>query len=81
VISIKANCIDSTAAPEAVFAAEVQKLRAGGLKPLEQLYVSSYLSHLEATQTNHLAIGPWNHTSVTMLLVSLDRVSPCESLC
>ncbi|KAI0407498.1 Fibrillarin-domain-containing protein [Xylaria palmicola] len=37
VISIKANCIDSTAAPEAVFAAEVQKLRQGGLKPLEQL--------------------------------------------
>ncbi|KAI1349537.1 fibrillarin [Xylaria sp. FL0043] len=29
VISIKANCIDSTAAPEAVFAAEVQKLRQG----------------------------------------------------
>jgi rRNA 2'-O-methyltransferase fibrillarin len=37
VISIKANCIDSTAAPEAVFAQEVQKLRQGGLKPLEQL--------------------------------------------
>ncbi|KAI1313107.1 Fibrillarin [Xylaria venustula] len=42
VISIKANCIDSTAAPEAVFAAEVQKLRAGGLKPLEQLTLEPY---------------------------------------
>jgi rRNA 2'-O-methyltransferase fibrillarin len=27
VVSIKANCIDSTAAPEAVFAREVEKLR------------------------------------------------------
>ncbi|KAJ2980303.1 hypothetical protein NUW58_g6979 [Xylaria curta] len=42
VISIKANCIDSTAAPEAVFAAEVQKLRQGGLKPLEQLTLEPY---------------------------------------
>lgn len=37
VISIKANCIDSTAAPEAVFAQEVQKLRAEHIKPQEQL--------------------------------------------
>ena len=28
VLSMKANCIDSSAAPEAVFASEVQKLRA-----------------------------------------------------
>ncbi|RYC65318.1 hypothetical protein CHU98_g900 [Xylaria longipes] len=42
VISIKANCIDSTAAPEVVFAAEVQKLRQGGLKPLEQLTLEPY---------------------------------------
>ncbi|KAI1750093.1 Fibrillarin-domain-containing protein [Xylaria castorea] len=42
VISIKANCIDSTAAPETVFAAEVQKLRQGGLKPLEQLTLEPY---------------------------------------
>jgi len=37
VVSIKANCIDSTAAPEAVFAREVQKLRDERIKPLEQL--------------------------------------------
>ncbi|KAI1319181.1 rRNA 2'-O-methyltransferase fibrillarin [Xylariaceae sp. FL0255] len=42
VISIKANCIDSTAAPEVVFAQEVQKLRAGGVKPLEQLTLEPY---------------------------------------
>lgn len=37
VVSIKANCIDSTAAPEAVFAREVQKMREERIKPLEQL--------------------------------------------
>ena len=37
VISIKASCIDSTASAEAVFAAEVQKLREEKFKPLEQL--------------------------------------------
>ena len=37
VVSIKANCIDSTAAPEAVFAREVTKLREERIKPLEQL--------------------------------------------
>lgn len=37
VISIKANCIDSTAAPEAVFAQEVKRIREERIKPLEQL--------------------------------------------
>jgi rRNA 2'-O-methyltransferase fibrillarin len=42
VISIKASCIDSTAKPEAVFAAEVKKLQADKLKPLEQLTLEPY---------------------------------------
>jgi len=42
VISIKASCIDSTAAPEAVFAAEVKKLQAEKLKPKEQLTLEPY---------------------------------------
>lgn len=42
VISIKANCIDSTAEPEAVFANEVQKMRGDKLKPLEQLTLEPY---------------------------------------
>ncbi|KAJ8018747.1 rRNA 2'-O-methyltransferase fibrillarin [Holothuria leucospilota] len=42
VISIKANCIDSTAQPEAVFAGEVKKLRAEQLKPEEQLTLEPY---------------------------------------
>jgi rRNA 2'-O-methyltransferase fibrillarin len=37
VISIKASCIDSTAAPEAVFSREVSKLQSENFKPLEQL--------------------------------------------
>jgi rRNA 2'-O-methyltransferase fibrillarin len=42
VISIKASCIDSTADPTAVFASEVNKLRADGLKPKEQLTLEPY---------------------------------------
>jgi len=42
IISIKANCVDSTAAPEAVFAAEVDKLRASQCKPKEQLTLEPY---------------------------------------
>lgn len=37
VISIKANCIDSTAPAAEVFASEVQKLRGEGIKPKYQL--------------------------------------------
>jgi len=42
VISIKANCIDSVAAPEAVFAREVAKLKEDGFKPREQLTLEPY---------------------------------------
>ncbi|XP_012673537.1 rRNA 2'-O-methyltransferase fibrillarin [Clupea harengus] len=42
VISIKANCIDSTAAPEAVFAAEVKKMASENMKPQEQLTLEPY---------------------------------------
>ncbi|XP_045532963.1 rRNA 2'-O-methyltransferase fibrillarin [Pieris brassicae] len=42
VISIKASCIDSTAQPEAVFAAEVKRLTAEKLKPQEQLTLEPY---------------------------------------
>lgn len=36
-VSIKANCIDSTAKPEVVFASEVNKMRTERIKPKEQL--------------------------------------------
>jgi rRNA 2'-O-methyltransferase fibrillarin len=42
VISIKANCIDSTANPEVVFAQEVQKMISEGIKPIEQLTLEPY---------------------------------------
>jgi rRNA 2'-O-methyltransferase fibrillarin len=42
VISIKANCIDSTAEPAKVFAEEIKKLQADQLKPQEQLTLEPY---------------------------------------
>jgi len=42
IISIKASCIDSTAAPAAVFAAEVEKLRKERIKPKEQLTLEPF---------------------------------------
>jgi len=42
VISIKANCIDSTAPAEVVFAMEVKKLQEEMFKPIEQLTLEPY---------------------------------------
>ncbi|XP_065932930.1 rRNA 2'-O-methyltransferase fibrillarin isoform X3 [Magallana gigas] len=42
VISIKANCVDSTAEPEAVFAGEINKLKGEKIKPQEQLTLEPY---------------------------------------
>eukprot|EP00389_Voromonas_pontica_P002958 GDKH01004383.1.p1 GENE.GDKH01004383.1~~GDKH01004383.1.p1 ORF type:complete len:262 (-),score=81.12 GDKH01004383.1:176-961(-) len=42
VVSIKANCVDSTAKPEAVFAQEIDKMRKDKLKPKEQLTLEPY---------------------------------------
>lgn len=42
VISIKANCIDSTIAPEAVFQSEIKKMKAEQMKPKEQLTLEPY---------------------------------------
>jgi len=42
IISIKANCIDSTIAPEAVFAREVAALKKEQFKPAEQLTLEPY---------------------------------------
>ncbi len=42
VISIKANCIDSTVPAEVVFTQEVDKLRKMNFKPLEQLTLEPY---------------------------------------
>lgn len=42
VISIKASCIDSTAKPEAVYQAEVNKMKAEKMRPKEQLTLEPY---------------------------------------
>ncbi|KAG5920456.1 Small subunit processome complex component [Claviceps pazoutovae] len=42
VISIKANCIDSTAPPAEVFANEVQKMRAESIKPKYQMTLEPF---------------------------------------
>ena len=42
VISIKANCIDSTAEPAKVFVGEIKKLQADKLKPQEQITLEPY---------------------------------------
>lgn len=42
VISIKANCIDSTAEAEAVFAGEVKKMQQEKMKPQEQVTLEPY---------------------------------------
>jgi len=42
VVSIKANCIDSTAKPEVVFAREVTKMRDERIKPKEQLTLEPF---------------------------------------
>jgi rRNA 2'-O-methyltransferase fibrillarin len=42
VISIKANCIDSTSDPEAVFASEIKKLRTMKFKPDEYVTLEPY---------------------------------------
>lgn len=42
VISIKANCIDSTVAAEAVFASEIKKLQTMDFKPAEYVTLEPY---------------------------------------
>jgi len=41
-ISIKANCVDSTADPALVFAQEVKKLQKAGFRPKEQITLEPY---------------------------------------
>ena len=42
VMTIKANCIDSTAPPQKIFAGEVEKLRKEGIKPKEQITLEPF---------------------------------------
>jgi rRNA 2'-O-methyltransferase fibrillarin len=42
VFSIKANCVDSTANPEQVFAQQLEELKKEGFKPLEQVTIEPF---------------------------------------
>lgn len=46
-ISIKANCIDSTVHAETVFAREVKKIKEEKIKPKEQLILEPYERDVE----------------------------------
>ena len=46
VVSVKANCIDSTAAPEAVFAREVQKMKEERIKVCTSMNLAMQLRGL-----------------------------------
>lgn len=60
---LQANCIDSTAAPEAVFASEVKKMSAENMKPQEQLTLEPY------ERDHAVVVGVYRYT--TIRLVSL----------
>jgi len=42
VISIKASCVDSTKAPEAVFASEIENLKTEKFRPVERISLEPY---------------------------------------
>ena len=67
-ISIKANCIDSTAPPEAVFASEVQKLRQERMKPLEQLTLEPFERGMSAS------VNPdWSQLTLGQIIACWSR--------
>ena len=74
VISVKANCIDSTAAPEAVFAREVQKMKEERFKPIEQLTLEPF----ERGKFPILSYGPRLETSCMMLTRCRSLYRYCE---
>jgi rRNA 2'-O-methyltransferase fibrillarin len=59
VISIKANCVDSTVPAEAVFDMEVNVLRTEMFKPLEQITLEPYeRDHAMVTGTSYSCEAP-----------------------
>lgn len=65
-ISIKANCIDSTAPAAEVFASEVQKMRQDGIKPKYQITLGKCFIVYSSPNTphaNHSAQSPSSETT------------------
>lgn len=85
VVSIKANCIDSTAPAEQVFAREVQKLKEEKIKPFEQLTLEPYErgESFSYHVFSHLGLGilltpgtPTDHCIVTGYYVRSPKDKP-----
>jgi fibrillarin-like rRNA methylase len=73
VISIKANCIDSTKPAAAVFASEVDKLRGEMFKPLEQLTLEPY------ERVSSMTFLPWTLYDCSYSSLFVDRrITPCS---
>jgi rRNA 2'-O-methyltransferase fibrillarin len=75
VVSIKANCIDSTAAPEAVFAREVQKMREERIKPLEQLTLGMLHSSQAVVQPTDLTLQSLSKETTALSLAATSAHS------
>lgn len=75
-ISIKANCIDSTAPAAEVFASEVQKMRAESIKPKFQLTLGKFSHTCRSPSSTNTP--PQNPSSVTIawLPASTSATSP-----
>lgn len=68
-VSIKANCIDSTAKPEVVFASEVKKMREERIKPKEQLTLGMPHSCFSTPIcANMVSQNPSSETTVSWLV-------------
>lgn len=91
VISIKANCIDSTAPPEAVFDREVNALRGEMFKPLEQITLEPYeRDHAMVTGTSYSCklstlVAYWHHqhgmSAISSVVSGSTGVILCISIC
>ncbi len=65
--SIQASCIDSTAAPEAVFADEVKKLQSEKLKPKEQITLEPY------ERDHAVVVGSFKYSQFLMSLSQFNE--------
>lgn len=67
--SFQASCIDSTAAPEAVFADEVKKLQSEKLKPKEQITLEPY------ERDHAIVVGNYRLVNILRELLALINLS------
>ena len=81
VISIKANCIDSLAPAEVVFASEVKRLQTEMFKPLEQLTLEvRHTSHALVAQAHTFLMQPYERVRCLLNQMSSNNLfflGPC----